>query len=429
MGASDKAALSRTRIAYLILGTFALLFLGLIYSWSIFSTPINASFGYGRSALDLVFSIAMACFCVGTVSSSYLGRRFASHNIIIASGVFMAAGFALTSLLGGGGIWVIYLCYGVLTGIACGLGYNSIITIVSLWFPERIGLASGVLLLGYGAGALLLGAPVGWVISIVGWQTTFLGLAVASLTVLGITAAILKYPPEHIVDIFPRTHAAKGNRVMAASEAHGTKYILTNVTFILFVCWRCTAMAGGITLLGDTEQGALQLGIPMDFALLMVGIVSVCNGASRIVFGTLFDRKGTAATMSIISVLALVSPFCLAAAFQTGSSTLYIIGALVIGFSYGGFPIMSTSFSMELFGRKDYPTAFAIANCAVIPASIISGLVISFVREPFGDVAVYAVFGVLALVGAIIALIVMRRYGKLMRNRKAALDAQDETSA
>lgn len=55
----------RKRVAYLALATAGLLVLGLVYAWSIFATPIAVQYGWDKGSLQLVFNIAMICFCVG----------------------------------------------------------------------------------------------------------------------------------------------------------------------------------------------------------------------------------------------------------------------------------------------------------------------------------------------------------------------------
>ena len=49
----------RRRWAYLILSVFLLLFLGLIYAWSVFRVPLEQEFGWSKSGTSLTFSISM----------------------------------------------------------------------------------------------------------------------------------------------------------------------------------------------------------------------------------------------------------------------------------------------------------------------------------------------------------------------------------
>ena len=76
------------RIHYLVLGCMALLFLGLIYAWSIFRTPLQAIFPeWTASNLSLGYTILMLCFFIGSFTiqagsspSARLLRYFFFHS-------------------------------------------------------------------------------------------------------------------------------------------------------------------------------------------------------------------------------------------------------------------------------------------------------------------------------------------------------------
>ncbi|MEM4488495.1 MAG: hypothetical protein QXK88_06840 [Desulfurococcaceae archaeon] len=67
----------------------------------------------------------------------------------------MSSGLAFSSLIE----YVIsplYLVvtYGILTGLGNGFGYISVVTLARKWFPDRVGLATGIVIFGYGGSAL-----------------------------------------------------------------------------------------------------------------------------------------------------------------------------------------------------------------------------------------------------------------------------------
>ena len=68
------------------------------------------------------------------------------------------------------------------------MGANCVLSTVLLWFPDRRGLASGVLLAGVGLGSLALGVPVTSVIEALGWRAAFACLGIAFALALGVGA-------------------------------------------------------------------------------------------------------------------------------------------------------------------------------------------------------------------------------------------------
>ena len=56
------------RWVYAIVGVIVLLFAGLVYAWSVLSTPIGAEFtGWTKAQLSLTFTLVMILFCIGSL--------------------------------------------------------------------------------------------------------------------------------------------------------------------------------------------------------------------------------------------------------------------------------------------------------------------------------------------------------------------------
>ncbi|MDR1069130.1 MAG: MFS transporter, partial [Clostridiales Family XIII bacterium] len=150
---------NKNGVITLITGTIMLLFLGLIYAWSIFRGPLEAIFPWSKTQISLTFTISIACFCVGGFLGGRLYSRLKAKFIILISAAFVLVGFSFITLLlsderATASLWVLYIFYGVFGGLGVGISYNAILSSVTPWFPGRAGLASGVLLLGFGVGAL-----------------------------------------------------------------------------------------------------------------------------------------------------------------------------------------------------------------------------------------------------------------------------------
>ena len=69
------ARIKRTRMVYLAGSTLTLLFLGLIYAFSMFSAPMCAAFGLEKGAVGLTFNIMMIMFCIGAIIGSQIERK------------------------------------------------------------------------------------------------------------------------------------------------------------------------------------------------------------------------------------------------------------------------------------------------------------------------------------------------------------------
>ena len=144
------------RWAYLILGVLALLVAGVVYAWSILKAPLAEAFGWSGSELALNFTLTMCFFCLGGFAGGLLSRRLGDRLCLFLAAGLSGLGFLLASRLGGK-VLMLYISYGILAGFGIGLAYNVIISAVSAWFPDKKGLCSGALMMGFGASALVIG--------------------------------------------------------------------------------------------------------------------------------------------------------------------------------------------------------------------------------------------------------------------------------
>ena len=195
---------------YLAIGVIAMLFAGILYAWSILKSPFAAEFSWGASDLALNFTLAMCFFCIGGLLGARLSKRFGHKLAIISAGLLSALGFILTSFLSGSSVTLLYLTYGVLAGLGIGIAYNVVIATVSAWFPDKKGLCSGALMMGFGASALVLGNLADSLFkSALGWRTTYVILGGAIGAILLLAALLLKRPAAD--QALPQPKASKGS--------------------------------------------------------------------------------------------------------------------------------------------------------------------------------------------------------------------------
>ena len=118
------------RWVYAIVGVIVLLFAGLVYAWSVLSTPIGAEFtGWTKAQLSLTFTLVMILFCIGSLLCGLLAGRLSAKNAVRLGAVLFLAGFfiasrcqsPLTLYLGFGTMLVACMGGVLLAGIIMGL--------------------------------------------------------------------------------------------------------------------------------------------------------------------------------------------------------------------------------------------------------------------------------------------------------------------
>ena len=184
----------------LIAGTFMLLFLGLLYAWSIFNAPFKSVYeSWTVSQVSMTFTISMIFFCLSAFVAGNLAKKISTQNILRIAAVMLFVGFFGVSMLNpedsATSLILLYILYGFLCGSGVGMGYNAIISTVNKSFADRAGLASGVMLLGFGLGGIVLGGTVGSVIEKIGLFPTFRILGILIAVVLFVGSIFITPPP------------------------------------------------------------------------------------------------------------------------------------------------------------------------------------------------------------------------------------------
>ena len=408
--------IKKRRNLYISVSTLGLLVLGLIYAWSIFSGPLVAHTGYTKGDLQITFTISIVCFCLSMLVAAFINRVLSIRSTLLIAAVLIAVGFAGTAMFGKAHIGVIYVCYGVFCASACGFGYNTIIARVGIWFPDKTGFASGIMMMGFGLGSLILGTIAASMISGLGLQTTFYILAVFGFIVMAILASLIKTAPANIVrEMAPQKLAAGGGDSPTIKDG----YIYTSPTFIAYCAFAVCAIAVGLTLIGSAKQGLELIGGTewAGFATLFVGLVSTLNGVARLIVGTIFDKTSLKTAFFVIVIVGLLGSSGLAAAYAISMPLLYIVAGLFIGFSYGGIPVVAATYAREGFGAKNYPTNLAVVNLNIALGAFLSQIVIS-ISSPDGTATHLPVWlaaigvSAVAFLGVIIFTTMYRKYLK-----------------
>ena len=378
----------------------AMLFAGIIYAWSILKVPFAEEFGWGVSRLSLNFTLTMCFFCLGGLLGSLLSRRLGVKIPTILAGVLAGAGLALTGMLAGGNVLLLYITYSLMAGLGIGIAYNVVISTVNAWFPDKKGLCSGCLMMGFGASTLLLGNLASALFeSALGWRATYGILGAALCAVLVAVGLLLKRPAADTA--FPAPKKTAGRR----DEGFEVKDMTTAQMLKRFTFWRAFLCLVFMTAVGNAvisfaRDLALSVGAQADLATTLVGMLAVCNGLGRILTGAVFDACGRRTTMLLANGLTIVAAGVTLLAVTMGSLPLCIAGLCLSGVSYGTSPTMSSAFTSSFYGQKHFASNFGVTNCNLMVAAMISTVCNNLMASSGG----YTVPFVLLLTLAVVAL-------------------------
>lgn len=397
---------TQCRWGYLALGFIALLFAGVIYAWSILKTPLAETFGWTGKELALNYTLTMWCFCLGGFAGGLLGKRLGSRICLLLAALLAGGGFVLASQLSGSSVLPLYLCYGAMGGLGIGLAYNVMISTLSRWFPDKKGLCSGALMMGFGASALVVGKLAAALMKGPGWRTAYLCVGIALALVLGLTALLLRAPEPDTVLPAPAARQGRGDDVEALECTTGQ--MLRRPSFWLaFFCIVCLSAVGS-TVFSFARDLSLAVGAKADFATTLVGVLSICNGLGRILIGSLFDRLGRKKTMLTANLLTILAAGTTLLAAALHSLPLCVAGLCLTGFSYGSSPTISSAFTASFYGSKHFPLNFSVMNFNLIPAALTATAAGSLLESTGGFTAPLILLAALALASLVLSLLIRK---------------------
>ena len=380
----------KKRWLYLFAATFILLFLGLIYAWSIFKVALSEQFiQWDETQLSLTFTISMVFF----VLSGFLsGRISAFVNLryrMLISAVVIAIGFFGASQMGNGSsenaLISLYVFYGIIASGGVGMCYNSLITTVAKFFPDKVGVASGTMLFGFGFGGLALGSAVNTAISHLGIWTSFKLLGVIIFVIILVGAFVIKQP-------YTSDNSSKKRTDEDVPEL-SPKEMLRSPSFWFFEIWGMLLNTAGLMIINSAANISVAFGGTVALGM----IVSLFNGAGRIIAGRLFDGLGQKRTTLIVLVIMLVAGCTLYASRLIHSIIPITAGLIFVGLAYGGLPTLTSSFTNKSFGQKYFAVNFGIASFNVLPAAVIGPILSAKLMESSGGEYFSSFFAIIIL--------------------------------
>lgn len=363
------------RWIYAVVGVIVLLFAGLIYAWSVLVTPISQEFtNWSNTSLSLTFTICMIFFCLGGLIGGLLQKKIdVKINVWLAAVLFLI-GFFISSKAQS--IATLYVGYGVLAGFASGLAYNSVMSTMSKWFLDKQGLISGILLMGFGLGSFIIGKIYQAYTStdIGGWRTSFMIFGIILVIVLGIGGFFFVKPGD---DFVPPVSASKGkeknsnkiNKELVIDV--NSVQMVKRPSFWFYFVWATLLGAAGLALISQASgiAGEVGKGVSASTIATVVGLISICNGIGRVIYGGMFDKLGRFKTMMTVVVVFFISALLLIIAFKSKSFGILIVGFMLCGASYGGITSTNSAFINSFYGATNYPVNFSIINLNLIIAS------------------------------------------------------------
>jgi MFS family permease len=371
--------------------------IGQAYAFSVFNLPMTKLIGITQAApedwtlpeLGWIFSLAI--FFLG-VSSAVFGRwveEGGPRKAMFTAALCWAGGFFISAI----GVylhvlWLIYLGYGVLGGIALGIGYISPVSTLIKWFPDRPGMATGMAIMGFGGGAFIASPLSVWLMSKfstahhIGVAETFIVLGVVYFIFMVVGSIIVRVPAP----------GWKPEGYVAPSQA--TKLITTSDVFVydalktpqFWLIWwvLCLNVTAGIGVLGQASAMSQEMfpgHITPVAAAGFVGLMSLFNMGGRFFWASTSDYIGRKNTYFVFMVLGFALYCTVPYTGSVGSVVGFVCCFLVIISMYGGGFATVPAYLRDMFGTRYVGAIHGLLLTAWSMAGIFGPVLVNYIRE------------------------------------------------
>ncbi|GAB3320585.1 L-lactate MFS transporter [Haloplanus salinarum] len=377
--------------------------IGSVYAYSVYQRPLQETQGWTVGDVTLGFTVAI--FTLG-LSTALLGRYVERYGPRI-SGLAAAVAFAGGTMLAGVAVRVgshvgFVMTYGVVAGVGLGLGYISPISTLVKWFPDRRGLATGLAVMGFGAGALVTGPLANHLIEATDIPTTLFVLGAGYFVAMAAGAWYLEKPPEGWmpagIDPDAVVEADSHGVIVAAdleqrtaSEAIRTPQF-SLVWLIVFI-----NVSAGIMLLSVASNMTQSItGASAAVAATVVGLLGLFNGLGRIGWSSLSDYIGRTTTYGTFFVVQILAFLALP---NVTTVPLFAAVLFLIVTCYGGGFACLPAYLADLFGTKELGAIHGYTLTAWSMAGVAGPTLVARIVELTGsyDLAFYVVAGMLGV--------------------------------
>ncbi|MDE2982602.1 MAG: OFA family MFS transporter [Gemmatimonadota bacterium] len=396
-----------TRVPRSVIAVFCTLLqvcLGTVYAWSFFQTMLVRDVGWTFSQTAAAFSITIFTLGVSAALAGQALPKVGPRFLAVMGSCLFSAGYLIASLaLSLDSIWLFYLGYGVVGGAGIGMGYVTPVATVAKWYPDRKGLVTGIVVMGFGVGAFLLSkglAPLLVVQAQGDLQVVFLWLGIVFACILIPSSLVLSDPPESAAERRPTSPRAPAPKVEAAAP-----YLRTTQFGIMWIVFFFNIAAGisVISFQSELLQEVWGLADPSidpatlaEYGATLIAVSSLCNGVGRIFWGLLSDRLGRVAVFRIL----LSSQMVVFGILMTNSNP-WIFSVLVcyVLLCFGGGFATMPSFIVDVFGSRNMSKIYGTVLTAWSAAGIIGPMYVGYLKDTYPDRAVMYCFliGILML--------------------------------
>jgi OFA family oxalate/formate antiporter-like MFS transporter len=343
--------------------TLASLCCGFFYAWSVLVKPMMDLYGWTPGEMALAFTLVVGLPSACTILAGKLLQYMGPPTLLFLAGGILSAGTILLSFATNLGM---LYAFAFVAGVG-GMTYpGATMSNLMRFFPERQGMAAGILTGGFGLGAVIWGPVAVVLIEQFGYKWTLRGLGVLFFVVITVCSRLLSVAP---AGYRPRgwTPPAVHDSDSDVLPGKNWREMMKTPAFWLLFAVFFVGLLSGLMVTGHASPIVQQmLGVSPEAAGAFVSYLALGMVIGKVGWGVVSDRFGRNAVMITVLALAVLGLVLL---WQTSSYGPVVVGIFAVGLCYGGFLALIGPVTLEAFGPRHFAVNFGLMFWAVAFAS------------------------------------------------------------
>ncbi|WP_257008403.1 L-lactate MFS transporter [Bacillus sp. FJAT-45350] len=381
--------------------------IGAAYAYSVYTNPIRDTMGWSTTEITIAFTFMMA---LAGIAAAFFGPFVEKHGPR-KSAMLAAVLFGLGQAGSGIAIAIdsqllFLLTYGIASGLGMGLGYISPVSTLVKWFPDRRGLATGMAVMGFGAGALITAPIAANLMQSIGISATFYILGASYFIFMMLGASYIAPPPEGWMPATMKKDIASGKKVIKKdlSQLTAREAVRTRRFWMLWTMMLINTTAGIMMISVASPMAQEVVGLSAAAAATMVGLMGIFNGGGRLGWAAISDYIGRPTVFMIFFILQII-------AFITfpAITNILIFQALIfiVVSCYGGGFSNLPAYIGDLFGTKQLGAIHGYLLTTWSIGGILGPLLVSQIRERTESyIPVFYVFSGLIIFALLVSVLI-----------------------
>lgn len=387
------------------------------YGFSAFFVPLSQEFGWSRTALSGVISLARLEGGFLGPFEGYLADKFGPRKVMLVGIPLMGTGFILLSQVES--LLSFYLVYILAITLGSALGtFVPVNAAIAHWFIKKRSRAFGFVMSGVGVGGAIFLPLLGWTIVTYGWRPAAVAGGILILIIGLPVATVMRHKPEQYGQypdgINPMTsqndhsHSFDSNersREQAIQEFGPLQTLRTSSFWLLGTSVALRALVTtGFTI--HFVAMMVDRGFSLPLASSLLGWVALLSLSGRIGLswlGDFVEKRYLLAGALMVMAMTLV-------AMSLAKSFLVFMLILVIySTAYGGSIVLPLPIQGDYFGRKSFATIrgllSTVQTIGMMIGPIFAGITYDLTENYF---VAFLGFAVAASLGSLVLLLLKK---------------------